>query len=366
MEKTQSTFSSKANSIVSSSGTSRLMYGAQDNSARNSMDLIEGTTQHFPPPGQALKSDAHVQRQRWDAFFDPQYSFGAFIHGEEEKQNKHKHQHRKNIDQLVDDGNMMLVKSPTPISRRTSHEFTGAGTGMTTTENSTAAMTPTLPNVLGENGKEKAWGPRDEKTLIERLKLLKKMRAQPIANIFGDNKAEKGGEGEEGKEEDSSDDDEHPASKKIKEETARWKRHITSKAKQLCKEAKKTNDSSSTTSSPDPDADITEKPANNNTDEELGGGQVNTRARCRRSFICFMLGFLFPPVWLFGAFYISSHANRQTSANQRIDHVWRKRSRIAFGIFTISLMIILVIVFVLKPGSVGWRLSKGGPGASAD
>jgi hypothetical protein len=71
-----------------------------------------------------------------------------------------------------------------------------------------------------------------------------------------------------------------------------------------------------------------------------------------------MLGFLFPPLWLFGAFYFSSYANRQSSASRRIDHIWRRRSRIAFGIFLISLMIILVIIFVLKPEAVGWRKSK--------
>jgi hypothetical protein len=337
---------SKPNSIISNSGNSRMTYGAEGgaNSTRSSMDMIEGTTQHFPVNGgNTLKNDASIQRQRWDAFFEPQYSFGAFVHGDqEEKKDGHKYQHRKNIDQLVDDGNVLL-KSPTPVSRASF-----------TTENSTAAMTPTLPNLLDDRnsgGKDPAWGPTDEKTLIERLELLKKMRAQPTAVINDKEKAK----------EDQDDQGENRKvglDEKIKQEasqtTARWKRQISEKAKQYCKEAKKSNDSGSTISSLDPDEKVTAEEDEENAAEEQP-------VRCRRSFIWFMLGFLFPPVWLFGAFYISSQANRQTSASRRIDHVWRKRSRIAFGIFTISLMIIMVIIFVLKPGSVGWRLSKGGP-----
>lgn len=287
---------------VSVSSSRHTLY-AEPNSTRNSMDLIEGTTQHY----QGLKkTDAHVQRQRWDAFFEPQYSFGAFIHGlnqqEEESQFQ---QHQKKIDRLVDDGNQLRdVKVERP-----SFDFYS-------TENSTAAMTPTLPDL---SQPKDVWGPKDENTLIERLELLKKMRAQPM--------------------EQENEHEQQEAS------TARWKRNISEKAKQLCKEAQ---DNESVISSLDPD----EK---KQVDEE--GAMVKTFG-CRRSFLCFLFGFVFPPLWLFGAFYLSSHANRQTSASRRIDRIWRRRSRIAFGIFIISLMIVSVVVFVLSPESIGWRQSK--------
>lgn len=289
---------------VSVSSSRHTIYN-EPHSTRNSMDLIEGTTQHY----QGLKkTDAHVQRQRWDAFFEPQYSFGAFIHGlNQQEEDTQKHQHQKKIDRLVDDGNYLRdVKLERPSF------------DMHSTENSTAAMTPTLPNLTESKN---AWGPKDEKTLIERLELLKKMRAQPI-------------------EQENEQEQQEPS------HTARWKRNISEKAKQLCKEAQD-NDSQSVLSSLDPD----EK----NLDEE---GATAKTFGCRRSFLCFLFGFVFPPLWLFGAFYFSSHANRQTSASRRIDRIWRRRSRIAFGIFTISLMIILVVIFVLNPESIGWRQSK--------
>ncbi|GAA5801803.1 hypothetical protein HPULCUR_007257 [Helicostylum pulchrum] len=296
------------------------------NSTRNSMDLIEGTTQHYPQGLKKPDTDAHIQRQRWDAFFEPQYSFGAFIHGlnqeEEEEYQKQQQQHQRKIDRLIDDGNYHIESSiKSPKYERQSCDFNS-----TNTETSTAAMTPTLPNLMES---DKAWGPKDEKTLIDRLELLKKMRAQPISNTSTND----------------TDQEQDEAS-----HAARWKRHISEKAKQLCKEAKD-QDGSSSVGSPDPD----EKQAD---EEQGGGGGTVKKYGCRRSFLCFVFGFLFPPAWLFGAFYFSGYANQQSSASRRIDRVWRKRSRIAFGIFTISLLIVLVVIFVLNPQSVGWRQSK--------
>ena len=310
------------------STSSSLGHIAPKVSARNSMDLIEGTTHQFPKPNRKPETNATVQRQRWDAFFEPQYSFGAFIHGLNQEEEQHqRQQHQRKIDQLVDDGNENLdqsMKSPKMMIERASCDFNE-------TEASSAIMSPTLPNLTE---KKPSWGPKDEKTLIERLELLKRMRAQPSSNDISPMENEK--------------------SKRLHGDashTARWKRHMSAKAKQLCKEAKQSDDASSTTSSLDPD----EKPPT-----EVEEDPSAQKYSCRRSFLCFLFGFIFPPLWLFGAFYISSHANKQTSACRRIDHIWRRRSRIAFGIFTVFLMIILVIVFVLKPETVGWRLSKSG------
>lgn len=315
------------------SGSIASIYVEQEHPTRSSMDLIEGTSQHLSKgahhhPESAAVVDAHTQRQRWDAFFEPQYSFGAFIHGlnQEEEEEHQKQQHRKKIDQLIDDGNENLdhtLKSPKMIIDRASCDYNG-------TEASSAIMSPTLPSL---SDKKPAWGPKDEKTLIERLEILKKMRAQTAIV-----------------------DEHQQREKKSKEETshtARWKRHMSEKAKKICKEA--TDDTSSTHSSLDPDEKAPEVAV-----VDLEEGAPVKKYSCRRSFLCFMLGFIFPPFWLFGAFYFSSYANKQTSASRRIDHIWRRRSRIAFGIFTVFLMITLVVIFVLKPGAIGWRLSKSG------
>jgi hypothetical protein len=310
------------------------------------MDLIEGTSQQFTSNVRNSESagvaNAHIQRQRWDAFFDPQYSFGSFVHGTNQPMDIGDNDHHRKLDRMIDDGNHFLEANKSPKSTSTRPSCDGSSSLCTGNSTPTVGiMTPTLPCV-GENRPEldkQVWGPRDEKTLIDRLELLKKIRAQPIGAYK---------EGQEDCPEDNYDDSTKTA--------ARWKRSITQKAKQLHKEAQTETESiaTSNSSSLDPDEDPTEK---RNVDEEEKA-QPKKLLCYRRSFLCFMLGFLFPPLWLFGAFYFSSYANRQSSASRRIDHIWRRRSRIAFGIFLISLMIILVIIFVLKPEAVGWRKSK--------
>jgi hypothetical protein len=249
------------------------------------MDLIEDTTQHFVQP---RKNDAHIQRKRWDAFFEPQYSFGQFIHGSNQPIDNH-HEHRRNLDRLIDDGNNN-IKSP--LAKCSMDIPSPVLPGFTTpvTDLNRTSIT--------------------EAQLDERLKLLKKIRNQ------------------------------EPQRTESTRKVVRWKLQLTEKARQWRKEVK--GDDFTPDSSPDLEKEMEEEQTRHTS----------------RSLLCFVLGFLFPPFWLLGAFYISSYANKQTSANRRIDHVWRHRNRVAFGIFIILLMIILVIVFVVKPESVGWRRSS--------
>lgn len=312
-------------------------------SSRSSMDLIEGTSQNY---GSSL--NAHIQRQRWDAFFEPQYSFGSFVHGSNQPLDNAQ-EHEKNLDRLIDDGNHLLDTTKSPkSSTRPSYDVSRSSTP------TAGIMTPSLPCLDSDNNNnnnasidKQNWGPRDEKTLIERLELLKKIRAQPDVDQLQSNTTEQGlGD--------------HNANTT----TARWKRQFTQKAMKFCKEAQ-VDTKSVVSSCSSSDLSCEKKFAAQDEEAAVGATTTtdaeNKKISCRRSFICFMLGFLFPPLWLWGAFYISSYAQRQTSASNRIDHIWRRRSRIAFGIFTITLMIILVIVFVLKPETVGWRQSKQQP-----
>ncbi|RCH99073.1 hypothetical protein CU098_008384 [Rhizopus stolonifer] len=321
--------------------------------SRNSMDLIEGTTQQFPQgnrkrPESTATLDAHLQRQRWDAFFEAQYSFGAFVQGSEQTEEQDQEVHQKKVDRLIDDGNLMLepLKSPRSSTRPSCD---GSMSHCTASSTPTAGiLTPTLPCLTDNRASmnKQIWGPRDEKTLIERLELLKKIRVKSEKQTQGDQKDAEGA-----LEEDQSN---NTISKNCSTLTARWRQKLVEKAKKLRKEAQ--DDAGSTLSSDSSSLDPDEKQPDmtNGAEEE----QNPKFGRCRRSFVCFMLGFLFPPFWLFGAFYVSSYADRQTSASRRVDRIWRHRSRIAFGTFTIALMIILVIVFVLKPETVGWRHSK--------
>ncbi|KAK4517146.1 AP-3 complex subunit delta [Mucor velutinosus] len=306
-------------------------------SSRNSMDLIEGTSQNY---GSSV--NAHIQRQRWDAFFEPQYSFGSFVHGSNQPLDNAQ-EHTKNLDRLIDDGNHLLETNKSPrSSTRPSYDVSRASTP------TAGIMTPSLPCLDSNSASmdKQIWEPRDEKTLIERLELLKKIRAQPDADPSH-------------AEVNEQDLGEHAAATT----TARWTRQFTEKAKQFCKEAQVDNTSLASSSSSS-DISCEKKAVGQDVEAAAAGATDDTEPKkicCRRSFICFMLGFIFPPLWLWGAFYISSYAQRQTSASNRIDHIWRRRSRIAFGIFTVALMIILVVVFVLKPEAVGWRQSKQQP-----
>ncbi|CEP12206.1 hypothetical protein [Parasitella parasitica] len=310
----------------------------ESSSSRNSMHLIEETSQNY-----GSVANAHVQRQRWDAFFEPQYSFGSFVHGSNQPLDNAQ-EHKKKLDRMIDDSNHLLDTSKSPrSSTRPSHDLSRASTP------TAGIMTPSLPCLDGSNTSSvdnQKWQPRDEKTLIERLELLKKIRAQADAGPV-----QKPNEHDLG--------DHNPTDTT----TARWKRQFAQKAKKFCKEAQ-VDSKSMVSSCSSSDLSCEKKYAA--PDEEAvtradATGSGNKKICCRRSFICFVLGFLFPPLWLWGAFYISSYAQRQTSASNRIDHIWRRRSRIAFGIFTITLMIILVIVFVLKPETVGWRQAKQQP-----
>lgn len=320
------------------------------NSNRNSMDLIEGTSQNY---GSSLNT--HVQRQRWDAFFEPQYSFGSFVHGSNQPLDNAQ-EHKRNLDRLIDDGNYLLDSAKSPrSSARPSVDVSRASTP------TAGIMTPSLPCIDNSNNTytdRQKWEPRDEKTLIERLELLKKIRAQPDVNSSQlDTNEQDLGNGSIMNNTTVSNN--ITAAAVARTATTRWKRQLTQKAKKFCKDAQV--DAASAVSSCS-SSDVSYEKKRVAQDEEattaIAPDTEHKKICCRRSFICFMLGFLFPPLWLWGAFYISSYAQRQTSASNRIDHIWRRRSRIAFGIFTITLMIVLVVIFVLKPETVGWRQSR--------
>lgn len=281
---------SRNNSYASTSRSGSCAFSTV--STRVSMDVIEGTTQRFALPRKNEEITAHVQRERWDAFFEPQYSFNAFIHDSNEPIDSHQ-AHRKNLDRLIDDGNNN-IKSP----------YLRASTD--------ARPSPKIPE-LSSNSPAAVRSPQTQARIMDRLALLQQIRSAP-----------------------------NDASGQPNGKIARFKQHFSAKARRLKREVQ--GDTISPDSTPSLDLEKTET--------------IEKQRYYSRSFLCFMLGFLFPPFWLLGAFYISSYANKQTSACRRIDHIWRRRSRIAFGIFIIALMIVLVVVFVVKPGSIGWRTSR--------
>ncbi|KAI8368544.1 hypothetical protein BD560DRAFT_447497 [Blakeslea trispora] len=321
----------------------------EPSSSRNSMNLIEGTTLHFPQgnskrPNSALMVDARLQRQRWDAFFEPQYSFSAFDHEDRQRKSQDDEIHRKKMDKLIDEGNIMLeaIKTPRSSSR---HSYENSPSHFSASSTPTAGvLTPTLPYLNTDKTKPdiQIRALEDEAKLMNRLELLKKIRMKlDTKNQYG-----------------QTDTDDVPEAfstntGQLTPVIANWKQ-LTEKAKRLHKEAQADTKSLALSESSSSSLSLDEKQLD--IDNEVEG---NTHCMpYRQSFLCFVFGFLFPPIWLLGAFCVSPHAKRQSSANNRINRVWRRRSRIALCIFSVILTILLVIFFVLKPDFVGWRRSK--------
>lgn len=294
--------------------------------SRDSMDLIEGASQMLPQNAKHTESDARQQRQRWDAFFEPHYSFGSFVHGSK-KDDSIFDDHQKHLDRLVDEGcRIDRKKSPRPDaptlpgSVATSVRISQDGSQIMSNAGS-IAPTPTLPNLeYREDGTDrKNWSQLDEKSLIQRLELLKKIRTQGL-------------DLEERQESDVM---------SLSSQTARWKKQ--KKSIQKLKDLPIDDDDRSSSSDPDL------KP-------EMGEEEVKKIPGHSRPFLYFLLGFIFPPFWFLGAFYTPSHS----STTRRSDRIWKRRSRIAFALFLVILMVFLIVALVLKPDTVGMRQSRPG------
>ncbi|KAG1460738.1 hypothetical protein G6F56_005879 [Rhizopus delemar] len=79
----------------------------------------------------------------------------------------------------------------------------------------------------------------------------------------------------------------------------------------------------------------------------------------RQSFYLFVFGFLFPPLWIINFALGMKKSDNQTEASKSIDKKWRKYSRNAFVISLLAFTVSLLIVVATKPGSVGFRQNLG-------
>ncbi|KAI9321832.1 hypothetical protein BX666DRAFT_1906074 [Dichotomocladium elegans] len=110
-----------------------------------------------------------------------------------------------------------------------------------------------------------------------------------------------------------------------------------------------------------------ERPPNTITDEDetIDSSEKSTSRPFRLSFLMFAFGFLFPPLWIVGALHIPYYKEgktqhqrqRQSPEGQSVDLQWRRRSRNAFFIFITTMLVLLILTIVLKPASIGWRIS---------
>lgn len=89
--------------------------------------------------------------------------------------------------------------------------------------------------------------------------------------------------------------------------------------------------------------------------------QQKQQHRPRRVLLYFILGFVFPPMWIVGAVHVP---HQPTSA--AIDLLWKRRCRNAFFMFSVMTLFVVIILLVFQPGSIGWRHSPTGSTASID
>jgi hypothetical protein len=80
------------------------------------------------------------------------------------------------------------------------------------------------------------------------------------------------------------------------------------------------------------------------------------KRRTRLSFLLFVFGFAFPPLWVIGALYTPTMP--RTSFCQKVDQKWRRCSRQALFVFMILVAAVVVLVLALKPQAVGLRNSN--------
>ncbi|ORY89870.1 hypothetical protein BCR43DRAFT_499622 [Syncephalastrum racemosum] len=154
-----------------------------------------------------------------------------------------------------------------------------------------------------------------EKLLLERMQLLKQIRKQGLRDELDSTLIEE------------------PSSMRL---AAR----LRQKAEQLTREAHYLEDDAQ----------------GEGQDEKLNDPQQRS---CRRSFLYFAFGFLFPPLWACNAAYIPSQpSSSRTAHSQRIDLQWRRRSRYAFFSFLILLVLIIILALILKPEVIGFRHSS--------
>ncbi|CAO3627156.1 unnamed protein product [Cunninghamella blakesleeana] len=73
------------------------------------------------------------------------------------------------------------------------------------------------------------------------------------------------------------------------------------------------------------------------------------------SFICFLIGFLFPPFWIFWPTLMKHHYKKRNYSMSSMDFKWKSRSRFAFYLFLISILVVFIVLLLFYPRLLGYR-----------
>lgn len=84
----------------------------------------------------------------------------------------------------------------------------------------------------------------------------------------------------------------------------------------------------------------------------------DTQRENRLSFLFFALGFIFPPLWIIGAIYLSCSNAPRSSESKAIDARWRRYSKNAFFFLLSTVLAICMLILILKPELLGFRVSN--------
>ncbi|ORZ19335.1 hypothetical protein BCR42DRAFT_390017 [Absidia repens] len=73
----------------------------------------------------------------------------------------------------------------------------------------------------------------------------------------------------------------------------------------------------------------------------------------RPSFLFFIFGFIFPPIWIVGALYM-----KRSEDMAKADYQWKRRSRNALTFFLSIILLSIILILIINPSALGWRQSS--------
>ncbi|KAI9009327.1 hypothetical protein CLU79DRAFT_775169 [Phycomyces nitens] len=289
---------------------------------------LQGSTIIFP-----LQTHNNAkEHQQWESYFDPQYSFDVQSKSKQMSKSTSRfyvHTTSDNIDhpeerRLSNSGfyqcgigpcSRIFSAAPTPTLPHIGHlEFgvTHTSAVFKQTMDNQIEILP-CPSTFLKEPECRAMN-SEEKKQADRMELLNTIRQQGFK--------------------DENDIVRHPVKGFIKPE--KWPKHLRDRAGKWKEQVLSTED----------------------LGENVAQGPSKWALGCRPSFLYFILGFLCPLVWAFGAVHTPTAHAGQTSVDKSTDMMWKYRCRNAFILVCVALVIILILGIVLWPGTMGWRTSR--------
>ncbi|KAI8365981.1 uncharacterized protein BYT42DRAFT_148827 [Radiomyces spectabilis] len=252
---------------------------------------------------------------RWEAWFEPDYSFGSFEKGHTGYRGHHRKQRRKRQHMLA------AYSSSSSIV----HGIPGQSQDATSSFSSLPPP-PTLPELNEEIFYNTALS-------VDRYRELAELMQNQKDASAGDRAVD-------------------PMDSESTLATSSWRSRVKAKLDRLRREANR-------------DASICSSETSNSIyvgstshlEKQVDGTHPHSKKPwvARSSFLLFVLGFMFPPCWILGALYIGPSQRSLSPSGRQADLMWRRRSRIVLAIFLLLTSLVLILLMAFKPEAIGWR-----------